>query len=72
MLKKPEKYEDLIEVINIIIQSKQSNLKSYPFFKKAFELCSIDEEKFYILEKAYTLSNKNILVNYQNSSKFHL
>ena len=61
VLKKPEKYEDLIEVINIIIQSKQSNLKSYPFFKKVFELCSIDEEKFYVLEKAYKLSNKNIV-----------
>ena len=61
MLRKPEKYEDLIEVINIIIQSKQSNLKSYPFFKKVFELCSNNEEKFYVLEKAYKLSNKNIV-----------
>ncbi len=61
VLRKPEKYEDLIEVINIIIQSKQSNLKSYPFFKKVFELCSTDEEKSYVLEKAYKLSNKNIV-----------
>ena len=55
VFKKPEKYEDLIEVINIIIQSKQSNLKSYPFFKKVFEL-EINGVKMY---KIYRRKNIN-------------
>ena len=59
--KKPSKYTDLIGVINIIISSKQTTSKAYPFFKKIFELSSIDEEKFFILEKAYNISNKNIV-----------
>ena len=60
-LAKPSQYTDLIEVIDIIISSKQSNLKTYPFFEKIFDLCLIDDEKFFILDKAYNLSNKNIV-----------
>ena len=60
-LKKPEKYSDLIEVINIIIESKQKIQKSYPFFEKIFKLLSVDNEKFYTLDLANKLSNKNIL-----------
>ncbi len=60
-LKKPTQYTDLIKVIDIIISSNQSNLKSYPFFERIFELCSIDGEKFFILDKASNLSNKNIV-----------
>ncbi len=61
ILKRPSKYLDLIEVIDIIISSKQNNSKAFVFFQKVFELSSIDEEKFFILEKAYNLSNKNIV-----------
>ncbi len=61
ILKKPTVYNDLLEVIKIIIESRQKIKKTYPFFEKAFELCSIDEEKYYILEKAYELDNKSIV-----------
>ncbi len=60
-LKKPEKYNDLIEVINIIIESRQKIQKSYPFFEKIFKMSSINDEKFYTLDLAKKLSDKNIL-----------
>ncbi len=59
--KEPTKYKDLFEVVNIIINSKQSSKKIFPFFEKIFELSSLDEEKYYILERAYNLSDKNIV-----------
>ena len=58
---KPKKFNDLIEVIDIIIESNQKDYKTYPFFERVFKLCSLDEEKFFILEKAYNLENKNIV-----------
>ncbi len=59
--KKPEKHNDLIEVINIIIESRQKIAKSYPFFKKIFDLSSTNEEQFFTLEKANNFNDKNIL-----------
>ena len=60
-LSEPKKFQDLLEVINIILTSDQKNKKSYPFFKQIFELSSEDSEKRFILEKAYKLQNKSIV-----------
>ena len=59
--KKPKKFNDLLEVIKIIIASNQRDGKTYPFFKKIFELSSEDNEKLFILEEAYKLENKSIV-----------
>ncbi len=59
--KKPKKFNDLLEVIKIIIASDQRDGKTYPFFKKIFELSSEDNEKLFILEEAYKLENKSIV-----------
>ena len=59
--KEPTQYKDLFETVDIIIKSKQKSKKIYPFFEKIFELCSIDEEKYFVLERAYNLSDKSIV-----------
>ena len=59
--KEPIQYKDLFEVIKIIIDSDQKERKTYPFFKKIFQLSSLDQEKYYTLEKAYILSDKSVV-----------
>ncbi len=58
---KPNKFDDLINVIKIIIESDQKIKKSYPFFKKIFDMTSTDEEKFFILDQANKLADKSIV-----------
>ncbi len=59
--KNPVQYKDLLKVIEIIINSRQKEKKTYPFFERLFELCSLDEERYFILDKAYSLSDKSIV-----------
>ena len=60
-LQKPSNYDDLINVINILSQSGQKTKKTYPFFEKLFLLSSIDQEKYYVLNKANSITDKSIV-----------
>ena len=61
ILVKPTKFDDLINVIKIIIESNQKIKKSYPFFKKIFDMASTDDEKFFVLNEANNLLDKSIV-----------
>ena len=59
----PVGYDDLFNAIDIILETATNNEKTIVFFKKLLELSESIENKYYILEKAYTLDEKYVITS---------
>ncbi len=68
-IKKPDGYDDLFEVIDIINKSGQSSEKTLVFLKKLMELSESEETKHYVLEIAAGLDNKYLVTNLSRKIK---
>jgi soluble lytic murein transglycosylase len=63
VLIKPEGFDELFDVIKIILKSDQNTEKTLVFFKRLLEISTYPKNKYFVLNEALKLNNKYIVTS---------